>query len=117
MSSRDYDRVEQAIRFLHANRSEQPSLAEVADHLGITPPYLQRVFGRWAGVSPKTLLQFLTVKHAKRLLRDSSTVLDAAWTAGLSGPSRLHDHFVTLEAVTPGEYRSGGAELKIAYGM
>lgn len=117
MPSQDYHRIEQAIRYLQVNRDRQPSLANVADHLGLSAPYLQRVFRRWAGVSPKTLLQHFTVEHAKRRLRATSTVLEAAYDAGLSGPSRLHEHFVTLEAVTPGEYRSLGEDLRIEYGV
>lgn len=117
MHSRDYQRVEQAIRYVQTNRARQPSLEEVAGHVGVSPAYLQRVFRRWAGVSPKTLLRYLTVEHAKRLLRESHSVLDAAYDAGLSSPSRLHDHFITLEAITPGEYKTGGAGLLVAYGV
>ncbi|MBW3597774.1 MAG: methylated-DNA--[protein]-cysteine S-methyltransferase [Planctomycetes bacterium] len=117
MSFRDYARIEQAIHFLHANRLSRPSLAEVAAHIGVSPPYLQRVFRRWAGVSPNTLLRMLSVEHAKRLLRESRSVLDATYDAGVSSSGRLHDHFVTLEAITPGEYKSGGAGVEIACGV
>jgi AraC family transcriptional regulator, regulatory protein of adaptative response / methylated-DNA-[protein]-cysteine methyltransferase len=117
MTARDYDRVELAIRYLQTNWREQPSLEDVARRVGVSPPYLQRVFRRWAGVSPKTLLRLLTVEHAKRLLGESRSILDAAYESGLSGSGRLHDHFVTLEAITPGEYKNGGAGVEIACGL
>jgi AraC family transcriptional regulator, regulatory protein of adaptative response / methylated-DNA-[protein]-cysteine methyltransferase len=117
MTARDYDRVELAIRYLQTNWREQPSLEDVARRIGVSPPYLQRVFRRWAGVSPKTLLRLLTVEHAKRLLGESRSILDAAYESGLSGSGRLHDHFVTLEAITPGEYKHGGAGVEIAWGL
>ncbi len=113
----DYERVERAIRYLDRHRSDQPALEEVAAEAGLSPFHFQRLFRRWAGTTPKRFLQALTVDHAKGLLRDSLSVLDAAFEVGLSGPSRLHDHFVSLEAVTPGEYKSRGAGLRIAYGV
>ncbi|HVR62982.1 MAG TPA: methylated-DNA--[protein]-cysteine S-methyltransferase [Polyangia bacterium] len=112
-----YARIQSAITFLTDRRADQPSLAEVAAHVGQSPFHFQRLFHRWAGVSPKRFLQFLTVEHAKESLRASATVLDAAYAAGLSGPSRLHDLFVTLEAATPGEFRAGGAGLDIRWGV
>jgi AraC family transcriptional regulator of adaptative response/methylated-DNA-[protein]-cysteine methyltransferase len=117
MSSSDYARVEQAIRFLDANARRQPSLADVAAHVGLSEAHFQRLFTRWAGVSPKRFVQFQTVEHAKRLLRESRSVLDASWDAGLSGGGRLHDLFVAAEALTPGEYKQGGAGLEIAWGV
>ncbi|MEK6236800.1 MAG: methylated-DNA--[protein]-cysteine S-methyltransferase [Planctomycetales bacterium] len=117
MNPGDYQRVEQAIRFVDARREDQPTLAEIAAHVGLSAPYLQRVFKRWAGVSPKRFWQFLTVEHARRLLRNSSTVLDAANVSGLSSQGRLHDLFVSVEAVTPGECKRLGDELIIRYGF
>ncbi|HXF61727.1 MAG TPA: methylated-DNA--[protein]-cysteine S-methyltransferase [Caldilineaceae bacterium] len=112
----DYALVAQAIAYLEAHFQEQPGLDELAAQLHISPFHLQRVFTRWAGISPKRFLQFLTVNYAKGLLEESRSVLEAAYGAGLSGPGRLHDLFVTLEAVTPGEYKEQGAGLEIAYG-
>ena len=100
-SDRDYDRVERAIRYIAANRLEQPSLDEVADAMGLSPFHAQRVFSRWAGLSPKRFLGLLTVEHAKSLLRSSESVLGAAFEVGLSGGSRLHDLFLSFEAITP----------------
>lgn len=113
----DYERVEQAIRYLLENHLDQPRLDDVAAAAGLSPHHLQRVFKRWAGVSPKRFLQFLTVEHAKRLLEESQSVLDAAFETGLSSPGRLHDHFVALEAVTPGEYKERGHGLSIRHGV
>ncbi len=115
-ASADYALVAQAIAYVTEHAAAQPALAEIATGLGVSPFHLQRVFTRWAGVSPKRFLQFLTLEHAKRLLDESRPVLQAAFEAGLSGPGRLHDLFVTVEAVTPGEYRARGAGLEIAYG-
>jgi AraC family transcriptional regulator of adaptative response/methylated-DNA-[protein]-cysteine methyltransferase len=116
-SELDYRRVEKAIRFLRDRLRDQPPLDEVAAHLGMSPYHVQRLFKRWAGVSPKRFLQYLTLEHAKRLLRDSHTVLQASYGSGLSGPSRLHDLFVAIEAVTPGEYRSEGRGVDICWGV
>jgi AraC family transcriptional regulator, regulatory protein of adaptative response / methylated-DNA-[protein]-cysteine methyltransferase len=112
----DYALVAQAIHYLGQNFQEQPSLDDLAARLNISPFHLQRVFSRWAGISPKRFLQFLTVDYAKARLLAAQSVLDAAYDAGLSGPGRLHDLFVTLEAVTPGEYKSQGAGLEISVG-
>jgi AraC family transcriptional regulator of adaptative response/methylated-DNA-[protein]-cysteine methyltransferase len=114
---RDYTRVEAAIRYLEERQPEQPRLAEVAEHVGLSPWHFQRLFQRWAGVSPKRFLQFLTVEHAKRMLDASETVLETTWSAGLSSPGRLHDLFVTVEAVSPGEYKTGGEGLEIRWGV
>ena len=113
----DYPRIETAIRYLAAHAEEQPTLSNVAAEVGLSPFHLQRVFKRWAGISPKRLLQLLTVEHAKELLDESASVLDATYEVGLTSPARLHDHFVALEAVTPGEYKSGGGDLEIRYGF
>jgi len=115
--SSDYARIAEAIRYIDDNCEEQPSLERVAAHLGLSPFHCQRLFKRWAGVSPKRLLQSLTVEHAKHLLLDSTSVLETALEVGLSGGSRLHDHFVALEAVTPGEYQRRGEGLTIRYGF
>jgi len=116
MSTDDYERVARAIRFLESSHRRQPGLAEVARHVHLSEFHFQRLFRRWVGISPKRFLQYLTVAHAKRLLRESRSLLDASFESGLSGPSRLHDHFVSLEAVTPGEYKRRGAGIGIAYG-
>jgi AraC family transcriptional regulator, regulatory protein of adaptative response / methylated-DNA-[protein]-cysteine methyltransferase len=114
--SADYALVAQAIRYLGQNFQEQPSLEDLASVLHVSPFHLQRVFSRWAGISPKRFLQFLTVDYAKERLTAAQSVLDAAYDAGLSGPGRLYDLFVTVEAVTPGEYKSQGAGLSISVG-
>jgi AraC family transcriptional regulator of adaptative response/methylated-DNA-[protein]-cysteine methyltransferase len=113
----DYRRIERAIRFLEEHTNDQPALDEVARYIGLSPFHCQRLFKRWAGVSPKKFLQFLTIGYAKRLLRNSASVLDTAYQVGLSGPGRLHDLFVSVEAVTPGEFKSLGAALVIRYGF
>lgn len=113
----DYARIAEAIRWLNAHYLDQPSLDELAEHLHISPFHLQRLFARWAGISPKRFVQYLTVEHAKQMLDASHNVLDASLDSGLSGPGRLHDLFVTVEAVTPGEYKSGGLGLEIAWGV
>jgi len=114
--SADYQRIEQAIRFLEDNARRQPDLTEVAAHVGLSEYHFQRLFTRWAGISPKRFLQFLTKENAKALLSRTS-VLSAAYEAELSGPGRLHDLLVQCEAVTPGEYRMKGAGVDIAYGF
>jgi AraC family transcriptional regulator of adaptative response/methylated-DNA-[protein]-cysteine methyltransferase len=116
-TSRDFDIAVRAINYVVDHRAEQPSLGEVAAHVGLSESHLQRVFSRWAGVSPKRLLQFLTADYAKVLLRDGrSSVLEAAYGAGLSGPGRLHDLMVAVDAVTPGEWRRFGEGVEIRYG-
>jgi len=115
--SDDYRRVEQAIRFLEANYLDQPELEEVAASIGLSEYHFQRLFTRWVGISPKRFLQYLTKEHAKHLLRRSGDLLEAAYASGLSGPGRLHDLFVSTEAVTPGEYKQAGAGLEIRYGF
>ncbi|HJO05626.1 MAG TPA: methylated-DNA--[protein]-cysteine S-methyltransferase [Acidobacteriota bacterium] len=115
--SADYRRIQEAIRYLRFHAYDQPQLDDVAGHVGLSKFHFQRLFRRWAGVSPKRFLQFVTVQHAKRVLRESASVLEASFETGLSGPSRLHDLFVSAEAVTPGEYKSGGAGLELRYGL
>ncbi len=113
----DYARVEQAIGFLDENFLDQPDLEDLAAQIGLSPWHFQRLFRRWAGISPKRFLQFLTVDYARDLLERSTPVLDAAFESGLSGPSRLHDLFVVTEAVTPGDVRRGGQGLVIRHGV
>jgi AraC family transcriptional regulator of adaptative response/methylated-DNA-[protein]-cysteine methyltransferase len=113
----DYRRVEKAIRFLEKNFPRHPSLAEVAAAGNLSEYHFQRLFSRWVGISPKRFLQYLTKEYAKKLLENSTNILDVAYASGLSGAGRLHDLFVTCEAVTPGQYKSGGAGLSIAYGF
>jgi AraC family transcriptional regulator of adaptative response/methylated-DNA-[protein]-cysteine methyltransferase len=113
----DYRVVRQVIEFLTENWREQPSLDAAAAAVGLQPMRLQKLFTRWAGLTPKAFLQALTLDHARALLAQSATVLDTAYEVGLSGPGRLHDLFVTHEAVTPGAYRARGAGLVIRYGF
>jgi AraC family transcriptional regulator of adaptative response/methylated-DNA-[protein]-cysteine methyltransferase len=117
MSAQDAIRVEQAIRFLEAEYRRQPPLAEVATAVGLSPHHFQRLFKRWAGVSPKRFLQFLTIEHAKAALAEGRSVLATSYEAGLSGGGRLHDLFVGVEAVTPGEFKERGRGLTISYGF
>ena len=114
----DYDRIASAIGYLAERSSSQPSLAEVAAYVHVSPHHFQRVFSRWVGVSPKRFLQVLTLERAKELLRSSSLpLLDVSETLGLSSGSRLYDHFVQLEAMTPAEYKRGGAGVEITWGL
>src|SRR6266853_427729 len=113
----DYARVESALRFLNANYLRRPSLDEIASHVHLSPFHFERLFQRWAGTSPKRFLQYLTKEHAKALLRESKPLLDVAFDSGLSGEGRLHDLFVSCEAVTPGEYKLHGKGVTIRYGF
>src|SRR5210317_1893688 len=115
-ASADYDRIEKAIKFLENNFSSQPSLKDIAAHIGLSEYHFQRLFSRWVGISPKRFLQFLTKEYAKQLLENSVNLLDVTYESGLTSPGRLHDLFVTCEAVTPGEYKAKGEGLEIAYG-
>ncbi|HEX2779257.1 MAG TPA: bifunctional helix-turn-helix domain-containing protein/methylated-DNA--[protein]-cysteine S-methyltransferase [Gemmatimonadaceae bacterium] len=112
----DYDRIETAIRYLDERAREQPSLADVAAYVGLSESHFQRLFTRWAGISPKRFLQFQTVAHARALLAESRSLLDATYEAGLSSAGRLHDLFVTIDAVTPGEFKRAGDGLTIEWG-
>ncbi len=112
----DYQRIESAINYLRENAPAQPGLRELAEACGLSPYHFQRLFRRWAGVSPKQFLQYLTVQHARQLLEASASTLEACFEVGLSGPGRLHDHFVTIEAVTPGDVKRLGEGLEIRYG-
>lgn len=113
----DYQRISKAIGFIQAQSNQQPSLDEIAAYLHISPFHFQRLFSRWTGVTPKRYLQILTVERAKQLLAESHSLLSTTEEVGLSSTSRLHDHFIQLEAVTPGEFKTGGAGLKINYGV
>src|SRR6476620_12007817 len=113
----DYDVVRRAIGHIRGNWREQPEIEAIAEAAGVTPTELHHLFRRWAGITPKAFLQALTLDSARRLLRDSASVLDASFEVGLSGPGRLHDLFVTHEAMSPGEWKSGGAGLTMSYGF
>lgn len=113
----DYSRVERMLRHLEAERLGQPSVADLARRVGVGEAQVHRLFRRWAGVTPKDFLQALTAEDAKRRLRESASVLEAALGAGLSGPGRLHDLLVSLEAATPGEFKSGGEGLEFGWGF
>ena len=114
---RDYDTVRRAIRFLSERAGDQPELEALADHLRLSPAHTQKLFKRWCGLSPKEFLQAITIDQARRMLEGSANVLETAHDVGLSGGSRLHDLFVTHEAVTPGDIKRRGAGLKFTYGF
>lgn len=113
----DYEIIRRALEFISTQWREQPSLDAIAAHVGMKPLALQRLFTRWAGLSPKAFLQAVTLDHARSLLTDSATVLDASYEVGLSGPGRLHDLFVAHEGMTPGHYKARGEGLVIRYGF
>lgn len=116
-TARDYARVESAIRYLQANYQDQPELAEIARAVHVSPYHFQRLFTRWAGVSPKKFLQCLTIEHAKSMLVEAESLLDTALDVGLSGPGRLHDLFTTFEAMTPGEFKKQGEGMTLRWGI
>lgn len=113
----DYDAVRRAIEFITENWRDQPALETLAAHVGMEPTRLQKLFRRWCGLTPKAFVQAITLDNARELLRDSASVLDATYEVGLSGPGRLHDLFVTHEAMSPGEYAARGAGLDISWGF
>src|SRR3989304_9101359 len=113
----DYTRIERALLYLEENSRRQPTLKEIARGAGLSESHFHRLFTRWAGISPKRFLQFLTAEHARRLLRESANMLDAAYGTGLSGAGRLHDLIVNVYAVTPGELKEEGAGIAIRYGV
>jgi AraC family transcriptional regulator of adaptative response/methylated-DNA-[protein]-cysteine methyltransferase len=115
--SDDYDRVSRAIRFVGAHFKSQPGLDEIARSAGLSKYHFDRLFKRWAGVSPIQFLQFLTLDYTKQQLASAASVLDAALSAGLSGPGRLHDLFVTFDAMSPGEFKKKGQGVAIEYGF
>ena len=114
---RDYDSVRRAIAFISEHWRNQPTIDAMAEAASLTPDELHHLFRRWAGLTPKAFMQALTLDHAKGLLRDSASVLDAALESGLSGPGRLHDLFVTHEAMSPGEWKTGAAGMVLRYGF
>jgi len=112
----NYHRIEKAINYLRLNFKDQPNLNEVAEKVNLSPFHFQRLFTEWAGVSPKKFLQYISVEHAKQVLTaPTSTLADAAYETGLSGTGRLHDLFIKIEGMTPGEYKNGGESLSINY--
>ena len=113
----DYARIKKALEFVALNVQAQPRVEEIAAHVGLSATHLHHLFQRWAGITPKAFLQAVTIDHARRLLRDDASLLDASLELGLSGPARLHDLFVTQEKMTPGEYKTGGAGLTFLYGL
>lgn len=110
----DYERIKKAIEYIQVNFQQQPDLDALAKEVYLSPFHFQRLFKDWAGVSPKKFLQFISLQHAKKLLRQH-TVSDTAYETGLSGSSRLHDLFINIEGMTPGEYKNGGEQLRINY--
>ncbi|MEM6611341.1 MAG: methylated-DNA--[protein]-cysteine S-methyltransferase, partial [Cyanobacteria bacterium P01_C01_bin.72] len=115
--SEDYKRIAAAISFIRQHHLEQPNLAVVAQHIGLSESHFQRLFTRWAGISPKRFLQYLTLESAKSRINQTKSLLDLTFDVGLSSLGRLHDLFVNLEAMSPGEYKKGGTGLAISYGI
>lgn len=116
MPDYNFDCIAEAIRYIEAHRQQQPSLDDVAAHVCLSPFHFQRMFKAWAGISPKQFLEYLNVEYAKRILHEEHTsLLLTAEKTGLSSPSCLYDHFIHIEGMTPGEYRSGGAGLQMHY--
>jgi len=112
----NYDRVEEAIEYLNTHFKSQPGLDEVAEKIHLSPYHFQRLFTDWAGVSPKKFLQYISIEHAKNVLKEKkASLFDAAFETGLSGTGRLHDLFINIEGMTPGEYKNGGENLSINY--
>jgi AraC family transcriptional regulator of adaptative response/methylated-DNA-[protein]-cysteine methyltransferase len=116
-SSEDYRRVEKAILFLEKNFPQHPDLKKIAGSVNLSEYHFQRLFKRWAGISPKRFLQLLTIEHAKQVMKSSGSLLDVTHEAGLSSAGRLHDLFVTIDAMTPGAFRTQGKHLQILYGF
>lgn len=112
---RDYSRIEKAIVYINNNFREQPSLEEISTAVNMTPFHFQRLFSEWAGVSPKKFLQYVSLRYAKNLLQRNTTLMDVSHTIGFSSSSRLHDLFINIEGMTPGEFKNGGACLTINY--
>ena len=112
----NYNRIAEAIDYIKQNFKQQPSLENVAEEIHLSPFHFQKLFTDWAGVSPKKFLQYLSVEYAKSLLKErQATLFDAAYETGLSGTGRLHDLFIKIEGMTPGEYKNGGENLSINY--
>ena len=115
--STDFQRIEQAIRFIETNVTVQPSLDQIAEAVQLSRYHFDRLFKRWAGITPIQFLHFLTLEYTKQKLMESGSILETSLDAGLSGPGRLHDLFVTFEAMTPGDYKKRGHGLVISYGI
>ena len=113
----NYDRIANAISYLNSNFKTQPDLDQIAEKMNLSPFHFQRLFSDWAGVSPKKFIQYLTVTYAKERLKAQDTLFDVAFQTGLSGTGRLHDLFVTIEGMTPGEFKNGGEKLLINYSL
>jgi AraC family transcriptional regulator of adaptative response/methylated-DNA-[protein]-cysteine methyltransferase len=111
----DYQRIEKALDYISKNFRQQPDLDQVASEVHLSPFHFQRLFKEWAGVSPKKFLQYISLEHSKQLLKQKLTLADASFETGLSGTSRLHDLFVSIEGMTPGEYKNEGENLQINY--
>jgi AraC family transcriptional regulator, regulatory protein of adaptative response / methylated-DNA-[protein]-cysteine methyltransferase len=116
-NSEDYHRIAVAIAFMRQHHLSQPNLATVAQHIGLSEYHFQRLFTQWAGISPKRFFQYLTIEYAKSKIDRTQSLLDLTLDVGLSSPGRLHDLFVNLEAMSPGEFKAGGAGLLIHYGV
>ena len=117
MSTQDninFERIRSAIEYINDNYKDQPSLDQVAEHIHLSPYHLQRMFTDWAGISPKQFLQYISIENAKEIIKESP-LLDTAFEVGLSGTGRLHDLFIKIEGMTPGEYKNGGENLTINY--
>lgn len=113
----DYEKIEKVIRHLESSYLSQPSMKELAQVAGVSEFHFQRLFSKWTGTTPKSFLQYITAKHAKHLLAESKDLLSAALDSGLSGPGRLHDLIISIEAMTPGEFKAKGAGVEIHYGV
>ena len=111
----EYEKIEKAIEYIHKNFQQQPDLDEVAKQVHVSPFHFQRMFKEWAGVSPKKFLQYISLEHAKGLLKQNLSLSDVSFETGLSATSRLHDLFISIEGMTPGEYKNGGEQLRINY--
>ena len=117
MENEDYQQIAKAIAFIREHHLNQPDLITVAQHIGLSEWHFQRLFTQWVGISPKRFLQYLTLEYAKSKIDQTKSLLDLTLDTGLSSPGRLHDLFVNLEAMSPGEYKAGGIGLQIHYGI
>lgn len=113
----DYTRIEHAIHYIREHQTTQPSLEDIAEHVHMSPYHFQRLFTKWAGISPKKFLQYLTLQYAKEQIREDLSLSEIAYEAGLSGTSRLHDLFINMEGMTPGQYKKSGKGITIHYGF
>ena len=114
-SQQHYQRIAQAIAYIQQNFQQQPQLDEVAAHIHLSPAHFQRLFSEWVGTSPKKFLQYISVEHAKQILKQQGSIFDATFETGLTSTSRLHDLFIKIEGMTPAEYKNGGESLSIHY--